>query len=132
MSHRIAIHDDPRFLHVVVTGENSAQTVRAYLIEVISLCTARNAERLLIQENLSGPSLDSVEVFAVLNEAFLIRPPTVRCVAVVDVNPLHDPGVMRFVETIGVNRGLNVRAFASVPDAAEWLAGQPAEPAMGP
>ena len=124
MTHRIAIQDEPRFLHVVVTGQNSGHAVRAYLIDIIALCTARGASHLLIEENLAGPSLDSVEVFAALHAALEHGPTATRYVAVVDTNPGHDPALMRFAETIGVNRGVNVRTFPGVSAAAQWLAAQ--------
>jgi hypothetical protein len=38
-----------------------------------------------------------------------------------DVNSDHDSSRMKFAETVAVNRGVNVRIFADVREAANWL-----------
>jgi hypothetical protein len=39
----------------------------------------------------------------------------------VDTNPEHSAADNRFIEDVAVNRGMNVRAFATVGEAEEWL-----------
>lgn len=121
MSHRISVRTDTPFLHLVVAGQNSAAAVRAYLVEAILLCRQRAVQDVLIEEHLAGPSLQPLELFGIVEEVLNILPPLLRRVALVDTNPAHDPALMRFAETIGVNRGINVRAFRATDEAAGWL-----------
>ena len=42
-------------------------------------------------------------------------------IAYVDVNPEHPTAHMQFAETVAVNRGMNIRMFATVAEAEEWV-----------
>jgi hypothetical protein len=50
-------------------------------------------------------------------------------IAFVDVNPNHDQGLMKFAETVAVNRGVQVRVFRNVPAAEQWLTSETSAPA---
>lgn len=47
----------------------------------------------------------------------------VTAIAYVDTNPEHDRQLQRFVESVALNRGLLVKMFATVAQAAAWLEG---------
>ena len=47
--------------------------------------------------------------------------PVVQRIAYVDVNRDHDLKNMKFAETVGMNRSMNIRVFAEVRDAENWL-----------
>ena len=56
------------YAHVRVTGENTRENVMRYLLEVNERCVQQKFPAVLIEENLSGPSLNIAEVFAIVSE----------------------------------------------------------------
>jgi hypothetical protein len=119
MSYELRFTQESTFLHAVVTGTNSKENVATYLGEVRRECVARNCFRVLIEERLEGPRLGVMDVFDVASEGSARAPAQITAMAYVDVNGGGD--LMRFAETVAVNRGLSVRVFSSVSDAREWL-----------
>lgn len=121
MAYSFSVTRKPNYLHVIVTGENTPEHVRRYLSEVAAACTRYQCWRVLIEENLSGPSLPVAEVFFLAAEGSRSVAPGVNRIAYVDVNPEHDRGTLDFAETVAVNRGVNVKRFAKVEDAEIWI-----------
>lgn len=122
MSYELRLTQEPEFLHAVVTGTNSRENVAAYLNEVRNECVARNCSRVLIEEHLEGPRLGVMDVFEVAAEGSMRAPAQIIAMAYVDVNAGGD--LMKFAETVAINRGLSVRVFSSVSDARGWLLGE--------
>lgn len=118
--------------HATVTGDNSVQTVSAYLDELARLCAQHRCARLLIEERLRGPSFSVTDVYSVVVEAARKVPPTLRKIAFVDVNPEHRVENMVFAETVAVNRGVNIRRFATIEEALRWLRGEASEELANP
>lgn len=121
MASSFITRQEPQYLHVTVEGDNTADTVRSYLDEIAQVCARQGCARLLIEENLRGPSFSMSDVYAVVAEAARKVPPTLKKIAFVDVNPAHLAENMEFAETVAVNRGVNVRRFATVVQAVNWL-----------
>ena len=121
MAYRIAIDEEPAYLHVRVTGENSPAAVRNYLEEVRAACAARNKAAVLIEENLVGPGLSLLDIYQIVDEGGPRTWPFVRRIAYVDVKAAARPGNIRFAETVALNRGVNIRAFWNVEEAKAWL-----------
>lgn len=120
MSHALKVIRKDNYLHVTVTGDNTPDDVLGYLGEVRNACIEHSCPSVLIEENLRGPSMETLELFLIVAKA--AQPsPSVRRIAYVDVNPEHDLDRMKFAETVAVNRGMQVRVFASIPDAEQWL-----------
>ena len=119
MTYQVTFHQKPTYLHAVVTGQNSRETVRRYLAEVRRECTLRGCFRVLIEERLEGPRLGTVDVFEIAMEGSKSAREEMRAIAYVDVNAASD--LMHFAETVAVNRGLPVAVFATVEDAENWL-----------
>ena len=120
MAYQVTIDPTPRYLYVRVTGDNSRETVLGYLSDVRQACLAHRMASVLIEENLSGPSLDLLDVFRVVSSRAESESVALR-IAYVDVNPAHPRDRMQFAETVAVNRGIQVRVFERVADAAAWL-----------
>ena len=95
-----------------------------YLAEAAEACRQHQCSQILIEENLSGPSLSIGQMFDLVSARSDLGPPPPITIAYVDVNPEHDPGRLRFGETTARNRGFLFHLFASVPEAEEWLAGR--------
>jgi hypothetical protein len=121
MAYGIQVIREDGYLHVRVTGDNTPEDVAAYLNEIRRVCAELQFSRVLIEENLAGPSFRAGDIYDVVSEASKGAAPTVRRVAFVDTNPQHDFAEMEFAETVAVNRGVNVRVFRDVPAATAWI-----------
>ena len=120
MAYTLKIEQKPGYLHATVTGHNSADTVARYMREVMQEAGARRCPRLLIEENLEGPRLGTMEVYALVTAGAKQFHGVLEALAFVDLNA--EGGVMRFAEDVAVNRGIPVRVFRTVAGAEKWLA----------
>jgi hypothetical protein len=121
MSYKLTIAQKPTYLHAIVTGQNTKDNVAAYIEEVRNECAGRNYRRILIEERLEGPRLRTLDVFSIVSEASNRPQRVFNAIAYVDVNA--EGSVMKFAESVAVNRGVSVQAFSSVIEAEEWLSG---------
>ena len=119
MTYKLTITEKPRYLHVVVTGWNSRESVRRYLQELRSECVARGCSRVLVEERLEGPRLEALDVFEIASEGASEARGKFKAFAYVDVNAKSE--LMYFAETVAVNRGVPVAVFPTVADAERWL-----------
>ena len=126
MAYALTISEGAGYLHFRVTGRNSKENVMAYLAEVHAACKSRQCPAALVEENLSGPSLPIAEIFRIASAGSAATAPSIRALAVVDVNPEHSHEKMRFAENVAVTRGINVRVFDTVSAAQEWVQNQAA------
>jgi len=107
------------FIHFRVTGENTAETVLAYMAAIRETCGHQDCFRILIEENLEGPRFDEMEVFALISEGSPTALGVFEAIAYVDAQ--QDFKVVKFAETVAVNRGIPIAVFESVADAENWL-----------
>lgn len=119
MSYKLAVTQKPSYLHAVVTGTNSPKTVAGYLEEIQRECTARSCFRVLIEERLEGPRLETIDIFEIVSEGSNRAEGQLKAIAYVDVNAVGN--LMKFAESVAVNRGLHVAVFSSVREAETWL-----------
>jgi hypothetical protein len=117
----LEINEKATYLHAVVTGKNSKENVLNYLKEVLRECAARNISKVLIEERLEGPRLGTLDVFSVSSEGASKALGKLKAMAYVDINA--EGNLMKFAETVAVNRGLPVRVFSTVTEAEKWLLG---------
>ncbi len=106
-------------MYAKVTGENSKENVRLYLEELVQECENAKCRRLLIEELLEGPRLDSMSVFDIASEGSQKSRALLRAIAYVDVHA--EGSSMKNAESFATNRGLNVRVFRTVAEAENWL-----------
>ncbi len=119
MAYQLKIEQKPQYLHFTVTGRNSPDTVVRYMEEVMQEVAARRCPRVLIEENLDGPRLGTMEVFSMVTAGSKRYHGMLEALAYVDLNA--EGGVMRFAEDVAVNRGIPVRVFRTVDGAEKWL-----------
>jgi len=119
MSYKLTIVQKPAYLHAIVTGLNNKENVKRYLDDVLRESKNRACCRVLIEERLEGPRFRTISVFQIASEGSRHAQGYFKAIAYVDVNAEGD--LMRFAETVAVNRGLPVRVFSSVADAEKWL-----------
>lgn len=119
MTYTLTIHQKPTYLHAIVTGLNSRETVQRYLQELRTECKARGCFRLLLEEHLEGPRLGLMDVFTIASEGSTQVGGMFKAFAYVDANAQGD--LMQFAETVAVNRRVPVAVFSNVEDAEQWL-----------
>lgn len=105
-----------------MSGENSALNLRRYLREVYEASARIGVPSILIEEDLSGPILNSLEVYRVVSEASAETSPIIMQIAYVDVNPEHASSNVDLGVAVARDRGVNMRSFRCLSDAEEWLA----------
>ncbi len=121
MSYEISFSDRPGYIHALVTGENSRESVISYMEEVLRECKDKDCFRVLIEERLEGPRLQAMDVFTISAEGSIKVLGVFEAIAHVD----EKMGEMReFVETVAVNRGLPIATFATISEAETWLGQQ--------
>jgi len=119
MSYKLTIVQKPAYLHTIVTGLNKKENVMRYLEEIFRECKNRGCFRVLIEEHLEGPRFRKMNVFQIASGGSSRVHGYFKAIAYVDVNT--DGDLMKFAETVAVNRGLPVREFPSVIEAEKWL-----------
>jgi hypothetical protein len=122
MSYQIDFIPKDGYLHIKVTGQNTRENAVKYLDEILTECKSRKCERILIEEDLSGPRLGIADVFEIAAKASLNAIGVMKSLAYVDVNAKDD--TMKFAETVGVNRGMPARVFSTIGEAESWMIGR--------
>ena len=121
MPYEISFSDQPGYIHALVTGDNSRESVVNYMGEIVRECTDKDCFRVLIEERLEGPRLQAMDVFTISSEGSMKVLGVFEAIAYVD----EKMGEMRdFVETVAVNRGLPIATFSTLSEAEIWLGQQ--------
>jgi len=120
MSYSITYLNKPNYLHAVVIGEVTKENVVGYLGEVVNKCIDNNIKRLLIEQKLDGPRLETDDVYQIVSELSTRVEELFEAVAFVDIkadNVLNS----KFAETIANSRNIPVKVFFNGKDAEKWL-----------
>ena len=118
-TYQLTIEEHPLYLHAKVTGTHSAENALRFLRETHEACVQRGYSAVLLEMNLSGPSLDLTSIFGVISQRSA-EATKLRKIAYVDASQ-RDPEKMRFAETVAINRGVNVRLFQDLDQAKQWM-----------
>jgi hypothetical protein len=121
VSYQIEFEDQGTYLHARVRGQNTPEVTKAYLRDLNARCAEMGRSGLLIEEDLRGPSLSTLEVYQIASDVEGERRPVARTIAFVDINPQHSWSNLKFAENVAVNRGVNFRVFERVEEAERWL-----------
>ncbi|HTT68757.1 MAG TPA: hypothetical protein VMF70_12075 [Gemmatimonadales bacterium] len=121
MAHVLRVEHRGVYLYAAVAGDNTPQDVREYLADVQAACVSSGCPRVLIEENLAGPSLGTMDIFAIAAGGGRKAATSIAKIAYLDLNPDHEAKGMQFAENVAVNRGLNVRLFTDRREAEAWL-----------
>ena len=118
MPYDLQITQRPKYLHALGTGERTVPNAMRFLKDAYDACLKARLQRLLLEMNFSGPSLDTFAVYQIISArspegAMLSR------IAYVEASPEEEKA--EFAETVALNRSVNVRLFPDVASAAAWL-----------
>ena len=119
MSYHLDIERRGNYLNATITGTNDAETVLRYMNDIKARCTAEDCFRVLIDERLTGPRLDEMQIFDLLSRGSPEALGFFEALAYVDSQ--QDFEVVKFAETVAVNRGIPIAVFTSTRDAENWL-----------
>ena len=115
MTYKLTICKKADYLHAIVTGQNSLENIKRYLQQIFHECKAADCSRLLIEEHFEGPRLNTMEVFKIASEESRRAFGVFKAIAHVDINAEGD--LMKFAETVAVNRALPVHTFSTFAEA---------------
>jgi hypothetical protein len=119
MAYQFTAEERPTYVHAKVVGDRSPANALRFLEEAYAACVKSGRSDLLLEMHLAGGSLTTTNVYNVISQ----RVPdgrNLRKIAYVDTSP-GDLAMPHFAETVAINRGVNVRLFANVAAAEEWL-----------
>lgn len=86
MPYQLDITEKPSYLHAVVTGQNTAESVVGYLQELLRACEARQCFNVLIEEKLTGRRLETWDVYQIASDSSALARGVFNAIAYVDVN----------------------------------------------
>lgn len=129
ISYSLNIELKEQYLHVSVTGENTLANVLSYLEKVYGACIQHRCSKVLIEEHLTGPNLDTFDIFVVITKNFSKAKTIGLRLAYVDLNTQHSKRGLKFAENLAHIRGVNVKLFYEISDKPlAWLLGNDATP----
>ena len=118
MDYELTVTEHPGYLHVRAGGTHSPENARRFLQDAHRERMSRGYESLLLEQALEGPTLGPGNILRALQER-LQHAKTIRRIAWVEVHGREEG--RKFLEDAARNRGLNLRTFTNVADAAAWL-----------
>jgi hypothetical protein len=101
-----------------VTGQNSPETVQSYMRDIVAACKTRECFRILIDEQLDGERLDTLEIFSLASDGAMRALGFFQAIAYVDPRMGE---MAEFAETVAVNRGMPFKSFSTIDAAETWL-----------
>jgi hypothetical protein len=121
LDYQLTITPKPGYLHFRVTGINSAQTVLAYVAEMVQHCLKHKSRAMLVEDDTEGPPLDSLAIYDVASQASASVRQFIDRVAFLSNNPEMPLRNLQLAEAVAQNFKLNARAFTKLEDADAWL-----------
>jgi hypothetical protein len=119
MSYQLTVEQRRTYVHSKVVGERTAENALRFLRDSYAACMNCGNSAVLLEVHLTGPSLTTTSVFDVILSWV---PDALKLNKIAYVEPSIDDATMpAFLETVAVNRGVNVRLFRDVASAASWL-----------
>jgi hypothetical protein len=122
MDYKLTIEQKPTYLHATVTGPNTRENGAGFLHEILDECKARKCFRVLIEDHLEGMRLGVLDVFVIVAHG------SIEALGVIDacayVYTHGETRLMKFAETVAINRLLRAKVFSNVDDARKWLLAQ--------
>jgi hypothetical protein len=117
----LSISGDATYILATITGMFTLPLARALLDDLVRLVASTQATKVLVDARQQAAPLDMMEAYEIGN-ALTQKPLRAITFAVVIPVPLTE---YHFLETVAVNRGVNVRYFDDYDQALAWLIGQP-------
>lgn len=123
MNCTVDIEQKENYLHAVVTGETSLANANACFNEIYGACIFYRYSRVLIESRLTGPSLDSIEMFDLIKKNYVKANSIGMRIAFVDTVTSHDEKGLKFGENLALISGMTIRLFKELneQEMIDWL-----------
>lgn len=121
MDYTITITPSVGYLHAVIHGINTIKNVDRYLTDIRTAIEEQECRNVLIEEQLTGPGLDTFDVFEIIrSHARYARDHKIR-IAYIDLNRDHHRTTVAFGENLANILGVNIKVFTTAEEATDWL-----------
>ena len=124
MSYQINFEQKDDYMHIVVTGTKSTDTIRSFHADICTQRENHGYSRILVEQRLEGPAIPTFELYELVAQASQKAAGKYDAIAYVD--EARDTN-LSFAETVAVNRGAAVATFGSIDAADRWLTSGPEE-----
>jgi hypothetical protein len=126
MDYALDLSFNGTYLHAIVTGSNTLQTMDRYFTDIRAALEEQRCKSVLIEKKLEGPGLDTFDVFEVIrSHARYARDHGLR-IAYVDLNRDQYRTTVAFGENLANILGVNAKVFSTAEAAGRWLNGETA------
>jgi len=105
-------------LHCTYTGEFTVKDAKFTIDKVIEACLEHGTDSMLLDCRQMTGSLSIFDRFRVVDYGQKIKGMVSRC-AIVGHLGIYLPD--KFIETVAVNRGINLKVFLDIAEAEEWM-----------
>ena len=99
-------------------GEITPQAIEASGLEAIERAAAEDIRRILVDVSAITNRLGATDLFLTTEAHSRLGPPRPRTALLGRPDQAED---LRFIEDVGVNRGMPLKAFTAKEDALNWL-----------
>ena len=113
-----------RIIRVRLSGPQTLADYRKQTEEVLRLAQSKNVNLILVDDQRAQNMASTLELFAMPAMYEELGAPRSARVAIVMPHNSPSAADIRFYETVCVNRGFNVKIFATEPPAIDWLLGK--------
>ncbi len=126
MSYSLNIEFKKQYLHIIVNGESNLANVLSYFEEIYEACVYQRCSNVLIEQHLTGPCLDTFDIFVVVTKNFNRAKSIGLRLAFIDMNTQHNTQALKFGENLSHMRGVNARVFYNnnTQEMVPWLLGK--------
>lgn len=122
----LSISEDSTYMLVTIVGSFTLPLAREMLDDLVRLQAATGVMKVLVDARQQAAPLDMMEAYEV-GHVLTQKPLRTLVFAVIIPVPLTE---YHFLETVAVNRGVNIRYFDDYDRALAWLRGPPAHGSM--
>jgi hypothetical protein len=112
MGYEFTAERTPTYLHVVGSGDRTADNLRRFLVDAYRAAVESGCDCLLMELNFTGPALDLVSIYSVITERSYDGS-RLKYIACVDRIPESDDQ-NEFAQLAANRLGVNVRFFRSL------------------
>lgn len=121
MACRIDFTEHAEYLHVIVSGDNTLETMQTYTKEIPEACLRFKKTRVLVVVELTGPELSMLNVYQGVRDGSDNSAGLGIKVAYVDENLSHSIDNMLLAEDVARGRGIACRTFRDWVSGKSWL-----------
>ena len=120
MRYEFTVEQAPTYLHVKGSGDHTADNMQRFLRDAYQAALENDRDRLLMELNFAGPSLNLGSIYRVIAERSSDGS-QLAYIACVDMNAEHSQDHAEFAELAANKIGVKVRFFPSLAEARRSL-----------